>query len=110
MTEIYTTGPATFDTVFGIEPRGFILGSNIAHLHGKGFVPIRRKGKLPAEKVVISAIGPDARSAEFEVHLDALIPGQTVLLVDGNPHEDLRTPIVADALRARGLNVVLARG
>jgi adenine phosphoribosyltransferase len=69
------------DLVAGIEARGFILGGAVAHELGKGFVPIRKKGKLP--HVTLSQeyaleYGVDA----IEVHADAITPGQRVLLVD----------------------------
>ena len=69
------------DLVAGIESRGFILGGLIADKLGVGFVPIRKKGKLPAE--VISETyekeyGPDT----LELHKDAVEQGQRVLIVD----------------------------
>jgi adenine phosphoribosyltransferase len=72
---------AQIDLVAGIEARGFILGGAVAHELGKGFVPIRKKGKLP--HVTLSQeyaleYGVDA----IEVHADAIGAGQRVLLVD----------------------------
>ena len=69
------------DIVAGIEARGFILGGVIAHELGVGFVPIRKKGKLPAETIEHSYVkeyGPDT----IEIHKDAISPGQNVLLID----------------------------
>jgi adenine phosphoribosyltransferase len=69
------------DIVAGIEARGFILGGAVAHQLGKGFVPIRKPGKLPWETIKEEyelEYGVDS----VEIHTDALAPGQTVLLVD----------------------------
>lgn len=69
------------DKVAGIESRGFIIGSALAYELGKGFVPIRKKGKLPAE-----TIGQDYEleygSDRIEIHIDAISKGEKVLLVD----------------------------
>jgi adenine phosphoribosyltransferase len=69
------------DKVAGIEARGFILGGAIAHQLSAGFVPIRKKGKLPHAKVSIGyslEYGID----EMEMHEDAVSPGERVVLVD----------------------------
>ena len=70
------------DKVAGIEARGFILGGAVAHQVSAGFVPIRKKGKLPFKRVSIGyslEYGID----EMEMHEDAVLPGErTVLLVD----------------------------
>ena len=69
------------DCVAGIEARGFILGGAVAHELGRGFVPIRKKGKLPAK-----TIGQDYELEygvdTIEIHADAIKPGDRVLLVD----------------------------
>jgi adenine phosphoribosyltransferase len=69
------------DKVAGIESRGFIIGSALAFQLGVGFVPIRKKGKLPAE-----TIGHDYEleygSDRIEMHVDAIAPGEKILLVD----------------------------
>ena len=67
--------------VAGIEARGFILGGAIAHQLGAGFVPIRKKGKLPHDTVSVSyslEYGTDV----MEMHRDAVRPGERILLVD----------------------------
>lgn len=69
------------DKVAGIEARGFILGGAVAHELGRGFVPIRKKGKLPSK-----TIGQDY-SLEYgvdtiEIHADAIRQGDRVLLID----------------------------
>ncbi|QQS52720.1 MAG: adenine phosphoribosyltransferase [Bacteroidota bacterium] len=69
--------------VVGIESRGFILGGALAARLGAGFVPIRKKGKLPAEKYSVSYMleyGEDS----IEIHRDAIEPGEIILL-----HDDL---------------------
>jgi adenine phosphoribosyltransferase len=69
------------DLVAGIEARGFILGGAVAHELGKGFVPVRKKGKLPHKTIGQEyqlEYGVDA----IEIHADAIAPGQRVLLVD----------------------------
>jgi adenine phosphoribosyltransferase len=67
--------------VVGIESRGFIVGAPVAYLLGIGFVPIRKKGKLPAE-----TIGHDYEleygADRIEIHTDAISPGERVLLID----------------------------
>ena len=69
------------DKIAGIESRGFILGAPLAYVMGKGFVPIRKKGKLPAE-----TIGHDYEleygTDRIEIHTDAISKGERVLLVD----------------------------
>ncbi|TDR94946.1 adenine phosphoribosyltransferase [Enterovirga rhinocerotis] len=72
---------AKVDKVAGIEARGFILGGAVAHQLSAGFVPIRKKGKLPHETVRVSYLleyGED----EMEMHADALVKGERVILVD----------------------------
>jgi len=69
------------DKVAGIEARGFILGGAVAHQVSAGFVPIRKKGKLPAQRVSVSyalEYGEDT----VEMHADALVAGERVVLVD----------------------------
>jgi adenine phosphoribosyltransferase len=67
--------------VAGIESRGFIIGAPVAYLLGVGFVPIRKKGKLPAE-----TIGHDYEleygADRIEIHTDAISHGEKILLVD----------------------------
>ena len=69
------------DKVAGIEARGFILGGAIAHQLSSGFVPIRKKGKLPHETVSV-AYSLEYGVDEMEVHKDAIKPGEKVILVD----------------------------
>src|SRR6478752_6087788 len=69
------------DKVAGIEARGFILGGAVAHQLSAGFVPIRKKGKLPHETVRI-AYSLEYGVDEMEMHRDAVQPGEKVILVD----------------------------
>ncbi len=69
------------DAVVGLEARGFILGGAIAHQLSTGFVPIRKKGKLPGA-TLSEAYTLEYGEAIVEIHDDALKPGQRVLLVD----------------------------
>jgi len=69
------------DKVAGIEARGFILGGAVAHQVSAGFVPIRKKGKLPWQTISVEyelEYGTD----EVEIHEDAVSPGERVILVD----------------------------
>src|ERR1700685_3930465 len=69
------------DKVAGIEARGFILGGAVAHQLSAGFVPLRKKGKLPHHTRAVEyalEYGSDA----MEMHLDAVTPGERVMLVD----------------------------
>src|SRR3954453_4215888 len=69
------------DKIAGIEARGFILGGAVAHQLSAGFVPIRKKGKLPYETVRI-AYSLEYGVDEMEVHTDAVGTGQRVILID----------------------------
>ena len=72
---------AGVDKVAGIEARGFILGGAIADRLGAGFVPIRKKGKLPGERISHTyelEYGID----QVELHRDSVSPGERILLVD----------------------------
>ena len=69
------------DKVAGIEARGFILGGAVAHQVSAGFVPIRKKGKLPHATVRI-AYSLEYGLDEMEMHEDAVAPGERVILVD----------------------------
>ncbi|MFA4871969.1 MAG: adenine phosphoribosyltransferase [Patescibacteria group bacterium] len=69
------------DVIAGIDSRGFILGGVLSYELNKGFVPIRKKGKLPAEtekEEYALEYGTDC----LEIHKDAILPGQNVLIID----------------------------
>ncbi len=69
------------DKVAGMEARGFILGGAVAHQLSVGFVPIRKKGKLPFTTVSI-AYSLEYGVDEMEMHTDAVLKGERVILVD----------------------------
>lgn len=69
------------DVIVGLEARGFILGGAIAHQLGKGFVPIRKAGKLPS-KTECHEYELEYGSDKIEVHCDAISKGDKVLIVD----------------------------
>lgn len=70
-----------FDVVIGPESRGFIFGVPVAYAAHKGFVPVRKKGKLPCETVSME-YDLEYGSAVIEMHKDAIRPGQKVVIVD----------------------------
>ena len=70
-----------FDKVAGLEARGFILGGAIAHQLSVGFVPIRKKGKLPG-KTVEQSYQLEYGEATMELHDDSIQAGEKVLLID----------------------------
>ncbi len=69
------------DKVAGIEARGFVFGAPVSQLLGVGFVPVRKKGKLPGD-VVAASYDLEYGSATIEVTADAFAPGERVLIVD----------------------------
>lgn len=69
------------DKVAGMEARGFILGGAVAHQVSAGFIPIRKKGKLPHKRVTI-AYSLEYGLDEMEMHEDAVSKGERVILVD----------------------------
>lgn len=69
------------DQVVGLEARGFILGGAVAHQLSAGFVPVRKKGKLPA-RTLSEDYALEYGRATVEIHDDAIEPGETVLIVD----------------------------
>ena len=70
-----------FDLVLGTESRGFIFGAPVAYALGKGFVLVRKKGKLPRETITES-YDLEYGQAEIEIHTDSIRPGQKVVLID----------------------------
>ncbi len=93
--------------VAGIEARGFILGGAVAHVLGAGFLPVRKAGKLPAATLGIDytlEYGTD----RVELHLDAIAPGERVLLVDDLIATGGSSEAAARLLRLAGGIVVAA--
>lgn len=70
-----------FDLVVSSESRGFILGTPVAYVLNKGFVPIRKQGKLPYETINID-YDLEYGTNTLEMHVDAVKPGQRVILID----------------------------
>lgn len=71
----------TIDKVVGIESRGFIIGSALAYLLNTGFVPVRKKGKLPAETIE-ETYDLEYGTDTLTMHKDSIKPGEKVLVVD----------------------------
>ena len=78
---VYPYAGGKVDKVAGIEARGFIIGGAMAHQLSSGFIPIRKKGKLPHDTVRI-AYSLEYGVDEMEMHRDAVSPGDKVILVD----------------------------
>src|SRR6266849_6441771 len=69
------------ELVVGVESRGFIFGGALAYLLNAGFIPVRKEGKLPGQKLS-EAYALEYGSAVLEIHKDAIKPGQPVVIVD----------------------------
>ncbi len=69
------------DKVVGVEARGFIFGAAIAHKIGAGFVPVRKKGKLP-RKTISASYELEYGTDTLEIHEDAIEPGEKILIID----------------------------
>lgn len=70
-----------FDLIIGAESRGFILGAPLAYATGRGFAPVRKKGKLPSATVK-AEYALEYGTDTLEMHIDAVQPGMRVLVVD----------------------------
>jgi len=70
-----------FDLIIGPESRGFIVGTPLAYATGKGFVPVRKPGKLPY-KTIRFAYDLEYGSDVLEIHMDAIKEGEKVIIVD----------------------------
>jgi adenine phosphoribosyltransferase len=93
--------------VAGIEARGFILGGAIAHVLKAGFVPLRKRGKLPGETYAVEyalEYGMDA----MEIHRDALIEGEKTLMIDDLIATGGTAIAAVELLRRAGADVVAA--
>jgi adenine phosphoribosyltransferase len=69
------------DKIVGIDARGFLFGSTVAYELGIGFVPIRKRGKLPY-KTEVAKYSLEYGEAEMEMHIDAMVAGERIVLVD----------------------------
>ena len=74
-------GELKIDKVAGIESRGFIIAAPLAYKLGIGFIPIRKKGKLPA-KTIGCDYNLEYGTDRIEIHIDAITAGENILLVD----------------------------
>ena len=95
------------DKVAGMEARGFILGGAVAHQLSAGFIPIRKKGKLPHAKVSI-AYSLEYGIDEMEMHEDAVAKGERVILVDDLIATGGTAEGAIKLLQKMGANVVAA--
>jgi adenine phosphoribosyltransferase len=93
------------DKVAGIEARGFILGGAVAHQLSVGFVPVRKKGKLP-DDTLSQTYELEYGTDEIEIHVDAIRPGETVLIVDDLIATGGTAEAAVKLLRAAGAEVV----
>jgi adenine phosphoribosyltransferase len=98
---------AQVDRVAGIEARGFILGGAVAHQLRAGFVPIRKKGKLPHTTVRV-AYSLEYGIDEMEMHMDAVNPGERLILVDDLIATGGTAEAAVRLLRQRGAEVLAA--
>lgn len=73
--------PDDYDTIVGIESRGFIFGTAVAYKLNKGFIPVRKPGKLPSATATVRYC-LEYGSDTLELHLDALASGERVLILD----------------------------
>ncbi len=95
------------DRVAGIEARGFILGGAVAHQLRAGFVPIRKKGKLPHTTVRV-AYSLEYGVDEMEMHTDAVSPGERLILIDDLIATGGTAEAAVRLLRQRGAEVLAA--
>jgi adenine phosphoribosyltransferase len=98
---------AGIDKVAGIEARGFILGGAVAHSLGAGFIPIRKRGKLPHETVRV-AYSLEYGVDEMEMHKDAVRQGEKVLLLDDLIATGGTASAAAQLLKSAGAQVMAA--
>ena len=95
------------DKIAGMEARGFILGGAVAHQLSAGFVPIRKKGKLPHATLSV-AYALEYGVDEMEMHTDAVVAGERVLLVDDLIATGGTAEGAVKLLRSAGAEVVAA--
>ena len=96
-----------YDLIVGPESRGFIFGVPVAYAEHKGFVPVRKKGKLPRE-TVSAEYDLEYGKAEIEIHKDAIAPGQRVVIIDDLIATGGTTKAMIDLIERLGGQVVKA--
>lgn len=94
-----------FDLIIGIESRGFIFGALFAYLMGKGFAPVRKKGKLPAKTKSVT-YDLEYGSDILEIHEDAISEGTKVLIVDDLLATGGTSKAVVDLIESLGGDVI----
>ncbi|MGD0728668.1 MAG: adenine phosphoribosyltransferase [Candidatus Micrarchaeaceae archaeon] len=94
----------SIDYIVGIEARGFIIGSALAYLLKKGFIPIRKEGKLPAQ-VVKKEYTLEYGTSTIEIHKDAIEKGSNVVIVDDLLATGGTAKAAADLLTEIGANI-----
>jgi adenine phosphoribosyltransferase len=95
------------DKVAGIEARGFILGGAVAHQVSAGFIPIRKKGKLPFKSVSVGYM-LEYGTAEIEMHEDAVLKDERVILVDDLIATGGTAEAACKLLKQMGANILAA--
>jgi adenine phosphoribosyltransferase len=73
--------PDSYDVIVGLESRGFVFGAPVAYKLYRGFVPVRKLGKLPASKIAVE-YSLEYGTHTLEMHDDGILPGQRALIVD----------------------------
>lgn len=94
-----------FDAVLGPESRGFIFGMPISYNLKKGFIPVRKKGKLPAE-VISREYALEYGTAIIEIHKDAIRPGMKLVVIDDLMATGGTAKALVDMIREAGAEVV----
>ncbi len=98
-------GRGTIDKIVGIEARGFIMAAPVAYHFGAGFVPVRKKGKLPAATRA-ETYDLEYGNETIEIHSDALEPGDRVLIVDDVLATGGTARAAAELVRRSGADIV----
>jgi adenine phosphoribosyltransferase len=93
-----------FAKVVGVEARGFIFGAAVAHRIGAGFVPVRKKGKLPY-KTISTTYELEYGTDTLEIHQDAIKPGEKVLIIDDLLATGGTVKAVTDLIKQLGGNI-----
>ncbi|MGL4738262.1 MAG: adenine phosphoribosyltransferase [Cellulosilyticaceae bacterium] len=94
-----------YDLVVGPESRGFIFGVPLAYKLGKGFIPVRKPGKLPYE-TISQSYDLEYGSNTIELHIDAIKPGQKVIIIDDLLATGGTTKAMVDLIEKLGGEVV----